>query len=132
VNIDRTEVLYKPGSNFWIWTDIPYPKCVGGNFFRILSHITPIDAERTYFWVFRCQKSSGWRRDLWRFLYRNRLDKRHLDVLEQDRALIEGIPADVRSRETLIQSDIGIARMRRMMKQEAKAQVASLQAAVKR
>ena len=102
VNIDRTEVIYKPGSNFWIWTDIPYPKQAGGNFFRILSHITPIDRERTYFWVFRWQKSSGWRRNLWRFLYKNRLEKRHLDVLEQDRVMMVGIPADVREREMLI------------------------------
>ncbi len=128
VNIDRTEVVYRPGSNFWIRTDIPYPKCAGGNYFRIISHLTPIDHERTYFWVFRWQKSSGWRRDLWHFLYRNRLEQRHLDVLEQDRSIMEGIPADVRERETLIQSDVGIARIRRMMSQEAEAQVRAMQA----
>ena len=127
VNIDHTEIIYKPGSNFWIWTEIPYPKCVGGNFFRILSHITPVDRERTYFWVFRWQKSSGWRRDMWRFLYRNRLEKRHLDVLDQDRHIMEDIPADVRKREMLIQSDVGIARMRRMMRQEAEAQIRAMQ-----
>lgn len=126
VNIDRTEVIYKPGSNFWIWTDIPYPKQAGGNFFRILSHITPIDRERTYFWVFRLQKSSGWRRDMWRFLYKNRLEKRHLDVLDQDQDILQDIPADVRKRETLIQSDVGIARMRRMMQKEAEAQIQTM------
>jgi phenylpropionate dioxygenase-like ring-hydroxylating dioxygenase large terminal subunit len=131
VNIDRTEVRYKPGSNYWIATEIPYPKCVGGNFFRIVSHVTPIDEHRTYFWVFRWQKSSGWRRDLWHFLYRNRLDQRHLDVLEQDRSIMAGIPADVRERETLIQSDVGIARIRRMMKQEAESQIRQMQGAAK-
>lgn len=128
VNIDRTEVTYRPGSNFWIWTDIPYPKQAGGNYFRIISHITPIDREHTYFWVFRSQKSSGWRRDMWRFLYKNRLEKRHLDVLDQDKNIMEDIPANVRERETLIQSDIGIARMRRMMLKEAEAQIRSMRA----
>jgi len=129
VNIDRTEMTYLPNSNFWIATEIPYPKCVGGNIFRIISHLTPIDHERTYFWVFRWQKSSGWRRDMWRFLYRNRLEKRHFDVLEQDREILIDIPANVRQRETLIQSDIGIARMRRILRQEAEAQIRAMQAA---
>jgi phenylpropionate dioxygenase-like ring-hydroxylating dioxygenase large terminal subunit len=122
VNIDRTEVTYKPGNNYWIATEIPYPKCVGGNVFRIISHVTPIDRNRTYFWVFRWQKSEGWRRDMWRFLYKNRLEQRHLDVLDQDRTIMEGIPAGVREREQLIQSDVGVARIRRMMRQEAEAQ----------
>ncbi len=129
VNIDRTEMTRIPGSNFWIQTAIPYPKCVGGNFFHIISHITPVDGERVYFWVFRWQKSSGWRRNLWRFLYRNRLEKRHYDVLEQDRVMMLGIPAGVREREMLIQSDIGIARMRRLLLQEAESQVAAMRAA---
>jgi phenylpropionate dioxygenase-like ring-hydroxylating dioxygenase large terminal subunit len=122
VNIDRTEVTYKPGSNFWVFTEIPYPKKAGGNFFAILSHLTPIDERRTYMWVMRYQKSSGWRRDLWRFLYKNRLEKRHEDVIEQDREMIEAIPHDSGPRETMIQCDVGVARIRRMLAQEAEAQ----------
>lgn len=128
VNIDRTEVAYRPGSNYWIQTEIPYPKAAGGNFFRILSHITPIDANRTYFWVFRCQKSTGWRRDLWRFLYRNRLEQRHDYVVDQDREIMEGIRTDLREREMLIQTDVGIGRIRRMYRREAEEQAARLKA----
>ena len=40
---------------------------------------------------------------------------------------MEDIPANVRERETLIQSDVGIARMRRMMQKEAEAQIQSMQ-----
>jgi phenylpropionate dioxygenase-like ring-hydroxylating dioxygenase large terminal subunit len=126
VNIDRTEVVYRPGNNYWITTDIPYPKQAGGNFFRVISHLTPIDADRTYFWVFRCQKSSGWRRDLWRFLYKNRLERRHDDVVAQDRAIMEGIPADAAQREYLIQCDVGVARLRRMQVLEAEEQARRL------
>lgn len=122
VNIDKTEVFFKPGSNIWIKTEIPYPKQAGGNFFAIISHLTPIDEYRTYMWVMRYQKSVGWRRDLWRFLYRNRLGRRHDDVIEQDRAMIEAIPDDVSGRETLIHSDIGVARIRRMVRREAEEQ----------
>ena len=123
VNIDREEVTYRPGNNYWITSQVPYPKCVGGGFFGIVSHVTPIDDKRTYFWVYRCRKTSGWQRDMWHFLYKNRLNKRHFDVLEQDREIMEGIPADVRSREVLIQSDVGIARMRRMLRQNAEEQI---------
>ena len=122
VNIDRTEVVWKPGNNYWISTDIPYPKQAGGNFFRILSHLTPIDEKNTYFWVFRCQKSSGWRRDLWRFLYKNRLERRHEHVLVQDREIMEGIAKDAFPRENLIQCDIGVAHLRRMVRTEAEEQ----------
>jgi phenylpropionate dioxygenase-like ring-hydroxylating dioxygenase large terminal subunit len=122
VNQDGGEAIYKPGNNMWGMTDVPYPRCVGGNFFRVIGHFTPIDAERTYFWLYRCQKSSGWRRDMWHFLYKNRLNGRHLHVLDQDQAMLEGIARDRRDREILIQSDIGIARVRRMMRLEAEEQ----------
>jgi phenylpropionate dioxygenase-like ring-hydroxylating dioxygenase large terminal subunit len=124
VNIDRTEVVYKPGSNVWVFTSIPYPKQAGGNFFTIISHLTPIDENRTYMWVFRYQKSSGWRRDLWRFLYRNRLEQRHEEVINQDKEMIEGLRTE--ESETLIASDIGVARVRRLLAREAEEQARRL------
>jgi phenylpropionate dioxygenase-like ring-hydroxylating dioxygenase large terminal subunit len=127
VNIDRTEVVHKPGNNYWVFTSIPYPKAAGGNFFTIISHLTPIDAQRTYLWVMRYQKSSGWRRNLWRFLYKNRLDQRHADVIEQDRVMIEGIAAsDGAAQETMIQCDAGVARIRRTLAQEAARQAQAI------
>jgi phenylpropionate dioxygenase-like ring-hydroxylating dioxygenase large terminal subunit len=128
VNIDRTEVEYKKGNNFWVCTEIPYPKSVGGNFFRILGYPTPIDANRTYVWFFRYQKSAGWRRDMWRFLYKNRLDRRHADVVEQDRVMIEAIPEDARFYEHLIQSDVGVGAIRRMQRKEAEEQASRINA----
>jgi phenylpropionate dioxygenase-like ring-hydroxylating dioxygenase large terminal subunit len=122
VNIDRTEVVHKRGNNYWVFTSIPYPKAAGGNFFTIASHPTPIDEHRTYVWVMRCQKSEGWRRDLWRFLYRNRLEARHDEVIHEDKDIMEAIPAAPWLPETLIQCDVGVSRIRRMLAKEANEQ----------
>ena len=81
------------------------------------------------FWVYRSQKSSGWRRDLWRFLYKNRLDERHLQVLVQDREMLESIYKDARNNELLLQSDVGVARMRKILKKLAEDQLDGLKVA---
>ena len=129
VNIDRTELFHHRDNNIWIQTEIPYPASGGGGFFRIGGFVTPIDRESCLFWVFRSQRSSGWRRDMWRFLYRNRLEGRHLDVLDQDREVLESVQGDVPGEEWLLQTDVGVSRMRRMLRQIAESQVAATAAA---
>lgn len=127
VNIDRTWMVHKPGQNYWIRTEIPYPKASGGNMFRIGGYPTPVDRDTTYFWVFRSQKSEpGWRRDLWRFLYKNRLERRHNIVVDQDKVMLETVPLAARSREILLQTDLGVARVRRIWRQEAERQAREL------
>jgi len=126
INIDRTRVTYRPGNNIWIETEIPYPRSVGGNFFRILGYPTPIDEHRTLVWFFRYQRSTGWRRDLWRFFYVNRLEARHAYVVGQDRDMIETIDYHARDREGLFQTDIGVVRLRRMLHQIAQEQAHAL------
>ena len=123
VNIDRTEFFHYPDNNIWIQTEIPYPASGGGGFFRIGGFVTPIDRNSCLFWVYRSQKSSGWRRDMWRFLYKNRLDRRHLDVLGQDRDMLESIYQDARQDEWLLQTDVGVTRMRRILRDIAERQV---------
>ena len=128
VNIDRTELFHHPDNNIWIQIEIPYPASGGGGFFRIGGFVTPIDRKSCLFWVFRSQRSSGWRRDLWRFLYRNRLERRHLGVLDQDREMLESIHDDARNDEWLLQTDVGITRMRRILRQAAESQCAAAEA----
>ena len=123
VNIDRTELFHYPDNNIWVQTEIPYPASGGGGFFRIGGFVTPIDRDSCLFWVFRSQRSSGWRRDMWRFLYGNRLEDRHLDVLDQDRDMLESIYRDARDNEWLLQTDVGVTRMRRILRQVAERQV---------
>ena len=123
VNIDRTEIFHYPDNNIWVQTEIPYPASGGGGFFRIGGFVTPIDCQSCLFWVFRSQNSSDWRRDMWRFLYKNRLEERHLDVLDQDRDMLETLCRDSGEDEWLLQTDVGVARMRKIMCQVAGGQL---------
>lgn len=110
--------------------EIPYPKSVGpGGNFGIIFMTTPITdtLNANFFW--RNRKVQGWQRNVWRFLYRNRLEARHWHVLEQDRLVAEHIEPDANQREFLYDHDVGVARVRRWMHDEASAQLAALAAA---
>ncbi|HUT48532.1 MAG TPA: aromatic ring-hydroxylating dioxygenase subunit alpha [Alphaproteobacteria bacterium] len=108
---------------------IPYRKSAGpGGLFGIVGCVTPIDETicQVYFW--RNRKVSGWQRDLWRFMYRNRLEGLHWDVLEQDRVVLENMTPNARDREFLYQHDTGMARLRRILETKAKSQLEALAA----
>jgi len=68
-------------------------------------------------------------RDVWRFLYRTRLEGLHWDVLEQDRMVLESMAADARDHELLYQHDSGLSRVRRVLRHKAEAQIAALASA---
>jgi len=53
------------------------------------------------------------------------LEERHWHVLEQDREMLEHMPADARKREMLYQHDVGVARIRQSLVNKAKAQLAA-------
>lgn len=104
--------------------EIPYPKTGGpGGNFTIVGSCTPIAENVTgvYFW--RCRKVSDWQRDTWRFLYKNRLEQRHWNVLEQDRMAVEAMEPDANQREFLYQHDMGVVRIRRRWKELASRQL---------
>ena len=61
-------------------------------------------------------------------MYRNRLETLHWDVLEQDRVVLEGMDPAARDKEFLYQHDTGLARVRRILKKEAEAQLAHVAA----
>jgi hypothetical protein len=82
-----------------------------------------------FFW--RCRKVQGWQRDAWRFMYRNRLEGLHWEVLEQDHELLENMAPDARSREFLYQHDVGMVRVRRILETKGREQVQNLDAAQK-
>ena len=103
--------------------EIPYPDTGGpGGSFGIVFHITPIDDASCACFFWRHRKVSGWERDSWRFLYKNRLEGRHWHVLEQDRLVAERMAADADRNEYLYGHDVGVARVRKLMADEAEQQ----------
>jgi phenylpropionate dioxygenase-like ring-hydroxylating dioxygenase large terminal subunit len=111
----------------WLRLSIPYKQKYGpGGSFYIIGMVVPVDEThcQVYFW--RCRKVEGWQRDAWRFLYKNRLEGLHWDVLEQDRFVLEALAPNARQQEFLYQHDIGVTRVRRLLEQKAKAQIAAL------
>jgi hypothetical protein len=115
VNFDWTE--WGDTDLHWMRLAIPYPKTGGpGGSFVIIGSYTPIVDNIAAVFHWRCRKLSGWQRDTWRFLYRNRLEARHWNVLEQDRVVLELMEPDANQREMLYQHDMGIVRLRRHLR----------------
>jgi phenylpropionate dioxygenase-like ring-hydroxylating dioxygenase large terminal subunit len=122
-NFDWTEMIVRDDT-LYCRLDIPYPPGGGpGGPFRIIGFTTPVDERtcRVYFW--RMRKVEGIAREAWRFLYRSTFEGRHWQVLEQDREMLEHLPDDARKREMLYQHDVGVSRLRVMLKQSARSQI---------
>ncbi len=115
---------------FWLRVSpLPYRREAGpGGHFGIMGFVTPIDRDncRVFFW--RTRRVTGWQRDLWHFMYRNKLEALHWTVLEQDRVVLEAMSPDARDHEFLYQHDTGLARVRRYLEREAEAQLSALAA----
>lgn len=125
VNFDWTE--WGDTNVHWMRLEIPYPKTGGpGGNFSIIGCYTPITPGMTAVFFWRCRKVTGWQRDVWRFLYKNRLEARHWIVLEQDRVVLENMEPDAREREYLYEHDIGLSRWRKVMEQLAKKELERL------
>ena len=122
-NFDWTEMVMREADTY-CRLDIPYPKAAGpGGPMRIIGYVTPVDDKtcRVYFW--RMRQVQGLAREAWRFMYRAALEPRHWAVLEQDREMLSAMPDDARMREMLYQHDVGVSRVRVVMKQVARAQI---------
>jgi phenylpropionate dioxygenase-like ring-hydroxylating dioxygenase large terminal subunit len=124
-NFDWSE-LNTVGS-LYVRLEIPYPPSGGpGGNFGIIAYATPIDAEHSACFFWRWRKVQGWQRDVWRFLYKNRLEARHFAVLEQDRAMLDGCAPGLERHEHLYAHDGGVVALRRFLMQEARAQLIAL------
>jgi phenylpropionate dioxygenase-like ring-hydroxylating dioxygenase large terminal subunit len=114
VNFDWTE--FADTGAFWIRLDIPYPPAAGpGGHMRIVGFVGPIEPGHCQVFFWRMRKVDGWQRDLWRFLYKTKLEARHWHVLEQDRLLLELMEPGARRHEHLYQHDIGVVHLRRLL-----------------
>lgn len=128
VNFDWVE--FGESGSLWMLLSIPYRKNAGpGGSFYIVGFVTPLDEEHCQVFFWRTRQVSGWQRDVWKFMYKNRLEGLHWDVLEQDRIVLEQLAPDARDHEGLYSHDVGLTRIRRFLEKTAKAQVESLSAA---
>jgi phenylpropionate dioxygenase-like ring-hydroxylating dioxygenase large terminal subunit len=131
-NFDWTEMVTETAAPY-CRLDIPYPDAAGpGGPFRIIGFTTPVDEHNCLVFFWRLRKASELAREVWRFMYRARLEARHWHVLEQDREMLVNMPPDARKREMLYQHDVGVARIRQALVNKAKAQIASEDAAAAR
>jgi phenylpropionate dioxygenase-like ring-hydroxylating dioxygenase large terminal subunit len=121
-NFDWTEMVF--GASTYCRLDLPYPKAAGpGGMFRIIGYVLPVDENNCTVFFWRLRKCSGLERQSWRFLYRALLEERHWNVLEQDREMLSAMPDDARRREMLYQHDVGVSRIRLVLKQMARDQL---------
>jgi phenylpropionate dioxygenase-like ring-hydroxylating dioxygenase large terminal subunit len=110
--------------------DIPYPPMAGpGGNLGIIFMGTPVDAVTMAGFSWRCRRVEGWQRDLWRFMYRMRLNAPSCNVLEQDRTVLEATDPDAPRHEMLYNHDVGLVRIRRSMASAARTQLRDLKAA---
>lgn len=125
VNFDWVE--FGESGAQWMRLSIPYQQRFGpGGPFWIVGMVVPEDQNRCRVFFWRIRQVEGWQRDMWRFFYRNRLEKLHWDVLEQDRVILESMAPAARDHEYLYQHDVGLSRLRRSMQKAAKQQLARL------
>lgn len=122
VNFDWVELGVSGG--LWMLLSIPYRKSAGpGGSFYIVGFVTPIDEEHTQVFFWRTRQVEGWQRDVWKFMYKTKLEGLHWDVLEQDRIVLENLAPDASSHEGLNAHDVGLTRVRRLMRGMVKEQL---------
>ncbi len=130
VNFDWSEISFD-SPVFHGRVIIPYPPAAGpGGSMFVITFLTPVDKDRCriFFWRVRAV-ASDIEREAWRFLFRANLETRHWDVLEQDRLMLERMPAQARHREMLYQHDMGVTRLRQMMRRKVEAEMSAEAAA---
>ena len=127
VNFDWVE--WGQTGAIWMRLEIPYSIDAGpGGVFGIVGMTTPVDHNHSLVFFWRTRKVAGWKRDLWRFMYKTKLEKLHWDVLEQDRMVLENLTPNARNQEFLYKHDAGIVRVRRILKNAAIEQLNALDA----
>ena len=125
VNFDWVE--FGDTDALWMRLSIPYGPGAGpGGPFGIVGFVTPVDEDHCWVFFWRTREVSGWRREVWRFMYKHRLEALHWAVLEQDRTLLENLAPAAREHESLYQHDTGLVRVRRLLRQKVEAQLQAL------
>ncbi len=128
VNFDQVEIDL--GHIMHCRLDIPLKASFAGPGpnLRIVGFVTPVDDQNSVVHFPRFRQVSGWRRALWRFLFRVRLRGTHLHVLNQDKAMLESLRSipEAHRDEHLAQADKPVLHLRRALRPAFDAQLARL------
>ncbi len=120
-NIDLLEFVDN-ASIYYTRVEVPLPPTAGpGDLMRIIFYVTPMEENRTRIHAWRLRKVSGWQRDLWHFLFNQRIRNHTNSVLEQDKRALSGIPAWPAA-ENFYQHDLGVVRVRKYLRDAAQSQ----------
>ena len=107
------------------WVRIGYnapPACGPGGNWRIFPFATPIDERSCQITIWRMRNVSGWQADLFRFMFNTKLEHYNWEIVLEDKALLEGMPPWP-AKEKLYQHDVGLARLRRYVRELARKQL---------
>ena len=118
VNFDGAE-FHLPG---WFRVDIPYPRSAGpGGPLHVVVAATPIDEDTSALYFVRMRNVTGWKWALWQMTWRLYLEKAAWNVIEQDRLVLESQRGlESRTREHLVGSDLGVIRLRTLLRRLAR------------
>ena len=120
VNFDFTEYHFPN----WFRLDIPYPWSAGpGGPMRILVFVCPIDATSCQIYMVRKRRITGWKWWLWKALWHVRLERKMWQVIDQDETILlsQGNGMALTS-EYLVQSDMGLVRLRNLFREALRQQ----------
>ena len=121
---DNVEIMeFIDNGSFWFRVGFfAPPGCGPGGNWRVFPLATPIDEQHCQMTVWRMRKVSGWEGDLFRFMFNTKLEQFNWSIVQEDKEMLEAMPAWP-AKENLYQHDIGPARLRRHVRDEARKQL---------
>ena len=121
---DNVEIMeFIDNGAFWFRVGFHAPQACGpGGNWRVFPLATPIDEHRSQMTIWRMRNVSDWQADLFRFMFNTKLEQYNWAIVQEDKVILEAMPAWP-AEENLYQHDIGPARVRRYVRDEARKQL---------
>lgn len=120
-NVELAEFIDTGAFWFRVGFNAP-PECGPGGNWRIFPFATPIDEHTTQFTVWRMRNVTGWGAELFRFMFNTKLEHYNYAIVQEDVDILEGMQRWPMP-EKLYQHDVGLARLRRYVRDLVRAQL---------
>ena len=121
---DNVEIMeFIDNGSFWFRVGFHAPQACGpGGNWRVFPLATPIDEHSSQMTIWRMRNVSDWQGDLFRFMFNTKLEQYNWAIVQEDKVILEAMPPWP-AEENLYQHDIGPARVRRYVRDEARKQL---------